>query len=221
MPRILAALVSLAVVLAAPVAPSTAHAAPAADDWSPRPATYPGTVKQADLAIPMSDGVVLRGDLELPADADGEPIDRRFPVIVTITAYNKASGGFSGGLTGGSPSYLVQRGYAQLTVDARGTGSSEGQWAAFSRREDKDAGEIVEWAHSRAAPVEQRPRRHERSVVPRHQPDLRSGLAADGPQGDLPAGARRRRLPRRGRVRRRRSTSGSSRSGSAWSPAPA
>jgi uncharacterized protein len=149
MPRILAALVAWFVVLAALVAPSPAQAAPEAAGWEPRPATYPGTVKQTDLAIPMSDGVVLRGDLELPADANGEPVDGRFPVIVTITAYNKSAGSFSGGLTGGSPSYLVQRGYAQLTVDARGTGSSEGQWAAFSRRENKDAGEIVEWAHSR------------------------------------------------------------------------
>lgn len=152
MPRILAALVVLLAALVAPsVAPSVAPAAaaPAADGWEPRPATYPGTVKQTDLAIPMSDGVVLRGDLELPAGEDGEPVDGRFPVIVTITAYNKSAGSFSGGLTGGNPSYLVQRGYAQLTVDARGTGSSEGQWAAFSRRENKDAGEIVEWAHSR------------------------------------------------------------------------
>ena len=128
-----------------------ARAAPA-DGWSPRPATYPATVTRTDLAIPMSDGVVLRGDLELPADENGEPVDGRFPVIVTITAYNKSSGSFSGGLTGGSPSYLVRRGYAQLTVDARGTGSSEGQWAAFSRRENKDAGEVVEWAHSRKRP---------------------------------------------------------------------
>lgn len=120
--------------------------------WEPRPATYPNTVKQTDLAIPMSDGTILRGDLELPADADGNPIDKRFPVIVTITAYNKSSGGLSGGLTGGNPSYLVQRGYAQLTVDARGTGSSEGTWAAFDKREDQDAGEIVEWAHSRQRP---------------------------------------------------------------------
>jgi uncharacterized protein len=119
--------------------------------WQPRPATYARTVVQKDLAIPMSDGTVLRGDLELPADADGKPVDKRFPVIVTITAYNKAAGGF-GGLACGGGSYLVQRGYAQLTVDARGTGSSEGEWAAFSRREDKDAGEIVEWAHSRQRP---------------------------------------------------------------------
>src|SRR5690349_1282943 len=156
MPRILAALVVLLAALVAPsVAPAAATVAPAAraaDGWEPRPATYPGTVKQSDLAIPMSDGVVLRGDLELPADADGNPVEGRLPVIVTITAYNKVVGTFSGGILSGGGSYLVQRGYAQLTVDARGTGSSEGQWAAFSRREDKDSGEIVEWAHSRQRP---------------------------------------------------------------------
>jgi putative CocE/NonD family hydrolase len=100
----------------------------------------------------MSDGTILRGDLVLPAGADGRAVDKRLPVIVTITAYNKSSGSFSGGLTGPGPEYLVRRGYAQLTVDARGTGSSEGEWGAFSRREDRDAGEIVEWAHSRRRP---------------------------------------------------------------------
>jgi uncharacterized protein len=128
-----------------------AHAA-AQSGWEPRSAGYPGTVTQTDLAIPMSDGTILRGDLVLPADADGAAVDKRFPVIVTITAYNKSSGSFSGGLAGGSPDYLVERGYAHLTVDARGTGSSEGVWSAFGKREDKDAGEIVEWAHSRRRP---------------------------------------------------------------------
>ncbi|MFC7497080.1 MULTISPECIES: CocE/NonD family hydrolase [unclassified Nocardioides] len=120
--------------------------------WEPRPETYPGVVTRRDVAVPMSDGTVLRGDLTLPADADGDVVEKRFPVIVTITAYNKMANGFAGGLMGGSGHYLVQRGYAQLTVDARGTGSSEGQWAAFSRRENADAGEIVEWAHSRQRP---------------------------------------------------------------------
>ena len=51
-----------------------------------------------DLAIPMSDGVKLRGDLTLPANADGTPIGAKVPVIVTITAYNKTviAGGFGG-----------------------------------------------------------------------------------------------------------------------------
>jgi putative CocE/NonD family hydrolase len=114
--------------------------------WKPRPARYPGTVTRSDIPITMSDGTVLRGDLTLPADASGRAVTKRLPVIVTITAYNKsATAGTS--LIGGSTSYLVQRGYAQLTVDARGTGSSQGVWGAFSAREGKDAAEVVEWAH--------------------------------------------------------------------------
>lgn len=155
------ALVSPLPVLAA-TAPATAGPAAAspqataatarAGEWSPRPEDYPGTVTRRDLPIRMSDGVVLRGDLVLPADETGAAVSERLPVIVTITAYNKAAGGLSGGLTGGGSNYLVQRGYAHLTVDARGTGSSEGQWGAFSRREGRDAGEIVEWAASRERP---------------------------------------------------------------------
>jgi len=119
--------------------------------WRPRPAEYPATVTRADLAIPMSDGVVLRGDLTLPARDDGTAVPGRFPVIVTITAYNKSAQG-SSGLAGPGADFLVERGYAQLTVDARGTGSSEGQWSAFGARENRDSAEVVEWAHSRRRP---------------------------------------------------------------------
>lgn len=45
--------------------------------WTARPETYPGTVTTTDLAIPISDGVVLRGDLQLPADAQGHAIPGR------------------------------------------------------------------------------------------------------------------------------------------------
>ena len=153
----LPALASAGPAHSAPAAPTVAATQAAAKApkapkaWRPRAAKYPGTVTQEDLAIPMSDGTVLRGDLVLPATADGRAVARRLPVIITITAYNKSASGGSP-LSGGGSDYLVQRGYAHLTVDARGTGSSEGQWAAFSRREDKDAGEIVEWAHSRKRP---------------------------------------------------------------------
>ena len=70
--------------------------------------------------------------------------------MVTITAYNKTviAGGFGSTLAGGDPAYLVKRGYAQLTVDARGTGSSDGSWCAFCAREDRDAAEVMTWAHS-------------------------------------------------------------------------
>ncbi|SDC88373.1 CocE/NonD family hydrolase [Nocardioides lianchengensis] len=121
--------------------------------WKPRKATYPKTVTQKDLAIPMRDGTILRGDLILPANADGVAVKKRFPVVVTITAYNKGILGSGGALGGGSgPEYLVQRGYAQLTVDARGTGSSEGVWQAFSRQEELDGKQVIEWAHSKKRP---------------------------------------------------------------------
>jgi len=126
----------------------TAVSPASAATWTPRPVDYPGTVTQHDLAIPMSDGTVLRGDLTLPADAGGAVVPGRWPVVVTITAYNKSAQASpaASGLLGAPPAYLVQRGYAQLTVDARGTGSSEGSWCAFCTRENTDAGEVMTWA---------------------------------------------------------------------------
>lgn len=126
--------------------------ATAATTWTPRGEQYPNTVTERDVAIPMSDGTILRGDVMRPAGADGKAIDERFPVIVTITAYNKTVLSSAGGLGGTAPDYLVKRGYVQLTVDARGTGSSEGVWRAFDARENKDGGEIMTWAHSSGRP---------------------------------------------------------------------
>jgi len=130
---------------AAPVA-AQASAPARKRHWTPRPEQYPGTVTTTDLAITMDDGVVLRGDLIRPVRADGSVVTRPLPVIITITAYNKSVLA-TGGLGGPSADYLVKRGYAQLTVDARGTGASEGVWEAFSPRETADFGQVVSWAH--------------------------------------------------------------------------
>lgn len=149
LPRLLRLLAVLAgVLLPAALLVPAGPSAHAATGWTPRPEQYAATVTTRDLAIRMDDGVVLRGDLQRPAGADGKPAATRLPVIVTITAYNKTviAGGAGAVLAGADPAYLVKRGYAQLTVDARGTGTSEGQWAAFSAREGKDAGAIVNWA---------------------------------------------------------------------------
>jgi putative CocE/NonD family hydrolase len=128
----------------------TAGALPAqaASDWTPRGEQYPTTVAVKDLAIKVSDGVTLRGDLQLPSTDGKTAVSGTWPVVITITAYNKTviAGGFGATLAGADPAYLVKRGYAQLTVDARGTGSSEGAWCAFCARENKDAAEIVAWA---------------------------------------------------------------------------
>lgn len=115
--------------------------------WKPRGEQYPRTTLVPEIPIRMDDGVVLRGDLLLPADASGKAIDKKFPVITTITAYNKGVQQYAGGLAGGAPDYLVKRGYAQLTVDARGTGTSGGRWCAFCTRENVDFTAVMQWAH--------------------------------------------------------------------------
>lgn len=142
----------LGLALALVGASLTLNTATAATKWKARGEQYPNTVTEKDVAIPMSDGVILRGDVVRPADASGKAITKRLPVIVTITAYNKTVLGSAGGLGGAAPAYLVKRGYVQLTVDARGTGSSEGVWNAFGARENKDGGEIMNWAHSSKRP---------------------------------------------------------------------
>jgi putative CocE/NonD family hydrolase len=152
---IAAALVLSSLTMVGP-APAAVATTPVADltaaqtsGWRARPEDYPSTVTEKDVKIRMSDGVVLRADVERPADASGTAIDTPLPVLVTITAYNKAfiaAGG--GGLAGSDPSFLVKRGYVNVIVDARGTGTSGGRWTAFGARERKDSGEIMEWAHS-------------------------------------------------------------------------
>lgn len=141
---------ALSAALGAALALTTIGTVPAqaASGWTPRPADYNAVISTKDLAIKVSDGVTLRGDLQLPSTDGKAPAPGRFPVVITITAYNKTviAGGFGSTLAGAEPSFLVKRGYAQLTVDARGTGSSEGQWCAFCAREDKDASEVVAWA---------------------------------------------------------------------------
>ncbi len=145
--RLSAALIaSLALTLTVGAPPAQAAT------WKPRAEQYPLTVAQKDLAIKVSDGTTLRGDLTLPSKDGKTAVSGKWPVVITITAYNKTviAGGFGGTLAGADPAYLVKRGYAQLTVDARGTGSSEGQWCAFCARENKDASEVVTWASNQS-----------------------------------------------------------------------
>lgn len=91
-----------------------------------------GTVTTTNVPIEMSDGVTLYADVVVP-DAPGP-----FPAIVTQTAYSKD-------VLGGPADFFAPRGYAQVTVDLRGTGTSEGDWDPFSERERRDGFEVFEW----------------------------------------------------------------------------
>ncbi len=117
-----------------------------AGSWTPKKVSQPAyqILFEPDIAIHLPDGTILRGDLYRPG-ADGA-----FPTLLAWSSYTKE---FQ--TTGlplpinevGQVSYLVARGYCHLTVNARGTGKSEGQRALhFSPDEQKDVADAIEWA---------------------------------------------------------------------------
>lgn len=101
---------------------------------------YPGMVSLPREFIEMRDGVRLSAHITLPANAQGEPVSTPLPVILTQTGYNSSTNG-----VGGPNSYLVQRGYAHVYVDVRGTGNSEGVWEAWGPIEQADYAEVMDW----------------------------------------------------------------------------
>lgn len=127
---------------------AVAEEAPTGTGWQPRGEDFPGVVTTSDLRVPVSDGLELLADVRRPVDAEGRVVEEPLPVLLTITAYNKSilTTPFGSVLAGSDPDYLVKRGYVQVTVDARGTGTSPGVWDVFGAREQLDAKEIVEWA---------------------------------------------------------------------------
>src|SRR5262245_9310368 len=112
--RVVAAIASLFAAL-----PAVAHAQ--AQGWTAydRPAQN-GVISEKDVPITMRDGIVLYANVDRP-DRPG-----RYPVLLTQTPYNKDGVVNLAGAS--SNKYFVQRGYVLVTVDVRGTGSSQGVW---------------------------------------------------------------------------------------------
>jgi putative CocE/NonD family hydrolase len=92
-----------------------------------------------DLRIPMSDGITLAGDLYLP-EGDGP-----FPALVSAYPYHKDD--LIGELFDYPRLYFAEQGFADLLVDFRGTGSSEGYCPDNfdTELEGRDAAETIEW----------------------------------------------------------------------------
>jgi putative CocE/NonD family hydrolase len=138
----IAPLALLAVLpLAAAAAPAPAKATPPCGTTFPayhRADVASGAALHSDLAIPMSDGVVLRADVTLPVGVRGP-----FPTALTITGYGKSSP--VSGLGGGGAGGLVSHGYATVVVDDRGTGSSGGTWDSWGTRTVADYKEVLDW----------------------------------------------------------------------------
>jgi putative CocE/NonD family hydrolase len=93
--------------------------------------------KTADVRITMRDGISLDSDQYVPDHACP------CPVILVQTPYRK-----NGGVAEFNP-YFPAHGYAEIVVDVRGTGSSEGYWTSFGTPEQLDGVELVNWAAHR------------------------------------------------------------------------
>ncbi len=114
--------------------------------WTPQKTSSSeyGIIFEPDVAIPLPDGTILRGDLYRPK-ADGQ-----FPTLVAWSGYTKdlQNTGLPLPINEvGIVSYIVGRGYCHLTVNARGTGRSGGDHNIhFSPIEQKDVADTIEWA---------------------------------------------------------------------------
>lgn len=75
---------------------------------------------QTNVMVPMRDGVKLATDIYLPAK-DGQPLEGRFPVILTRLPYNKDGSAKQG-------EYFARNGYVFIAQDTRGRFGSEGVW---------------------------------------------------------------------------------------------
>lgn len=93
------------------------------------------TFTQSEVAISMSDGVVLKAEQFVP--------DVAVPVTTVIHFYPYGHNQNLGGATTG---YLPRHGYAELLVDVRGTGGSNGVWQLWSDEEKRDFAEVIQWA---------------------------------------------------------------------------
>jgi putative CocE/NonD family hydrolase len=102
-------------------------------------------VSICNAPISMSDGVVLRANVFLPK-ASG-----RFPVVLTITGYNKdtnnpvGSGCTSASALAPGNTKLLDKGIAIMILDDRGTGASGGRWDSWGQRTQDDYAEVLDW----------------------------------------------------------------------------
>ena len=121
--------------------PSGGVSGATSQSWLPyeRAEEYPNISTSAGT-IEMRDGIKLAYSLAVPADAEGNPVEAALPTILTQTGYNIIVP-----VVPASNEYLIKRGYAHMSVDVRGTGSSGGNWDAFGPDEQADYGEVISW----------------------------------------------------------------------------
>jgi putative CocE/NonD family hydrolase len=126
-----------------PVADAERASAAPGSTWTPGPVRYGHRVTYG-VGVRMSDGTVLRADIDYPTDPKTKAIAAgSFPVLLTMTPYGKDTGAAAG--LGTNP-YFVTRGYIDISVDVRGTGASGGTFDLFDPKQTSDGVQLVNWA---------------------------------------------------------------------------
>ncbi|MGV0743347.1 CocE/NonD family hydrolase [Mycolicibacterium sp. XJ870] len=118
---------------------------PLEPEWTPEPARY-GVGVHRNVAIPTSDGTVLRADVHYPTDPSGAPAAGPFPVLLSITPYGKKAPPPAAQIGGGATPYLIKRGYIEVIADVRGTGVSGGSFEMLGVEQVQDGVDLVNWA---------------------------------------------------------------------------
>ena len=96
-------------------------------------------IVERNLLIPMSDGVMLAGDVVRPAGSG------RVPALINFGPYHKDGRGGRLDVEAANR-HFAARGYAALSVDLRGLGNSGGTAPEpFSPQEGRDGHDLVEW----------------------------------------------------------------------------
>jgi putative CocE/NonD family hydrolase len=134
--------VAVAVALVTGLLPALGHppAALAAGCPGVRAPSFSDVVVQRDLVLTMRDGIHLHANVVLPSNDGTTAAAGPFPVLLTQTPYNKNAPALNFETDG-----IVEHGYAQVIVDVRGTGASEGLWDSFGPLEQGDSAELVDW----------------------------------------------------------------------------
>jgi putative CocE/NonD family hydrolase len=119
---------------------------PLRPEWTAPPAQY-GVGVRRNVAVQMSDGVVLRADVHFPTVREtGEPAAGPFPVLLSMTPYGKLAPPPAAQIGGGPTPHLIRRGYIEAMVDVRGTGASGGSFEMLTADQARDGAELVSWA---------------------------------------------------------------------------
>lgn len=102
-----------------------------------------GIRRDANVAVPMRDGVTLLADVHRPDEIG------TYPALVAASPYPRQMqdlGAPAGFIEAGATDFWVPRGYVHVIANVRGTGGSGGTFGFFDPQERRDMFDLVEWA---------------------------------------------------------------------------